>query len=75
MITTAISNGINGIEDLYLNTEEAYYNDTNTMKLEDFYNLGLIQVIGWFVQSGSASNESFYNNYTETIFQYNYTGT
>ena len=76
VITTAISNGINGIEDLYLNTEEAYYNDTNTMKLEDFYNFGSnsSNPIG-FVQSGSASDENFYNNYTESIFQYNYTGT
>ena len=76
VITTAISNGINGVEDLYLNTEEAYYNDTNTMQLKDFYNFGsnTSNPLG-FVQSGSSSNESFYNSYTETSFQYDYTGT
>ena len=46
------------------------------MQLEDFYNFGSnsSNPLG-FVESGSSSNESFYNSYTETSFQYNYTGT
>ncbi len=76
VITTPLSNGTTGIEDLYLSTKDSYYTDTSTLELEDFYNFGSDSesALG-LVQVGGSGDDYFYNNLSSYAFESDYSGT